>query len=124
MNIDKIKKETEERIREIDKKLGQSEIISDPRKMGMLGKESTRLKELLSKIEKYKRLENDIIGAKGLIDAGDDDIKKMAHEELVNLEAEKEVVETEIRSASIPPDPSDEKNAIIEIRAGTGGDEA
>lgn len=124
MDIEKAKKETEERIREIDSKLGKAEIVSDARKMGLLGKESTRLKELLSKIEKYKKLENDIVGARGLVDTDEDDIKEMAHEELVNLEAEKEVLETEIRSASIPVDPNDDKSAILEIRAGTGGDEA
>jgi peptide chain release factor 1 len=124
MDIDIVKKETEERIREIDKELGRHEIISDMRKMGILGKESTRLKELLSKIEKYKRLENDIIGAKGLVDSGDEEIKKMANEELANLENEKKSLEREITISSIPPDPNDEKSAIIEIRAGTGGDEA
>lgn len=124
MDIDKIKKETEEKIREIDKELGRAEVVSDLIKMGRLGKESTRLKELLSKIEKYKRLESDLVGAKGLADAGDEEIKKMAHEELVNLEAEKEILKAEINFASIPPDPNDEKSAIIEIRAGTGGDEA
>jgi len=124
MDINKAKIETEEKIKQIDLELGKPEVVSDAAKMGKLGKESTRLKELLGKIEKYKRIENDIIGAKGLVDSGDDDIKEMAHEELINLEAELEVLETEINSSSIPPDPNDEKSAIIEIRAGTGGDEA
>ena len=124
MDIDKTKKETKERIRKIDSELGKPEVISDATKLGQLGKESTRLKELLGKIEKYKRLENDIIGAKGLIDSGDDEIKEMAHDELVKLEAEQEVLESEINFALIPVNPNDEKSAILEIRAGTGGDEA
>lgn len=124
MDIEKIKKGTEARIREIDNELGRSEIVSDARKMGLLGKESTRLKELLTKIEKYKKLENDIIGAKGLLDAKDEEIKKMAQVEVENTEREKEELEKEIKIMSIPPDPNDDKNAIIEIRAGTGGDEA
>ena len=66
MDIDKIKKETEERVRKIDQELGKPEVISDVKKMGILGKESTRLKELLAKIEKYKKLENDIIGEEGI----------------------------------------------------------
>ncbi|MCX6811778.1 MAG: peptide chain release factor 1, partial [Candidatus Berkelbacteria bacterium] len=124
MDIDKVKKETEERIREIDSKLGKAEIICDARKMGLLGKESTRLKELLSKIEKYKKLENDIVGARGLADTNDEEIKKMASEELANLETEKKSLEQEIKITSIPVDPDDDKSTIIEIRAGTGGDEA
>ena len=124
MDIDKIKKETEERVRKIDQELGKPEVISDVKKMGILGKESTRLKELLAKIEKYKKLENDIIGAEGLSNTDNQGIKKMAEEELSKLETEKKVLENEIRFASIPQDPNDGKNVIIEIRAGTGGDEA
>lgn len=124
MDIEKTKLETEARIREIDNELGKAEVVSDTRKMGLLGKESTRLKELLTKIEKYKKLENDIIGAKGLLDAKDEEIKKMAQVEVENTEREKEELEKEIKIMSIPPDPNDDKNAIIEIRAGTGGDEA
>lgn len=124
MDINKIKKETGERIREIDKELGRAEVVSDVKKMGMLGKESTRLKELLSKIENYKKLESDIVGAQGLTATNDDEIKKMAEEELAHLETEKKSLRAEIRLISIPPNPNDEKNVIIEIRAGTGGDEA
>lgn len=124
MGTNKLKKETEERIREIDSELGKPEVISDARKMGVLGKESTRLKETLGKIERLRRIEKDIEGAKGLAESDDEEIKKMVSDELANLETEKKTLGQEIRLASIPPDPNDDKSAIIEIRAGTGGDEA
>jgi peptide chain release factor 1 len=124
MDINKTKKETEERIREIDKELGRPEVISDARKMGMLGKESTKLKEVLGKSERLKKVEKDIASAKALAETDEEELKKMADEELTNLKKEKESLEKEIKIMSIPPEPNDDKNAIIEIRSGTGGDEA
>jgi peptide chain release factor 1 len=124
MDIDKTKKETEGRIREIDSELGKPEVISDAKKMGILGKESTRLKEVLSKIERLKKIEKDIESAKALVETDEEELKKMASDELTNLEKEKKSLEQEIKVASIPIDPNDAKSAIIEIRAGTGGDEA
>lgn len=124
MDIEKVKLETEKRIREIDSELGKPKVISDTRKMGLLGKESTRLKELLAKIEKLKKINNDIVGAEGLYNNNEEELKQMAAEELSRLKKEKDGLLKEIKITSIPPDPNNEKSAIIEIRAGTGGDEA
>ena len=124
MDLEKIKKETEKRIREIDTELGRAEIVSDGQKMGTLGKESTRLKEILTKISRLQKIDNDLVGAQGLAETGEDEIKQMAAEEISRLNQEKNDLEKEIKTLSVPPDPNDDKNAILEIRAGTGGDEA
>ena len=87
-----------------------------------------RFKELNGIIDcwlHYQSLEQQILDARHLIETEKDaDMRAMASEELADLEARLEVCDTELRDLLIPNDPNDEKNAIIEIRAGTGGEEA
>jgi len=125
MDIAKIKKELEKSLKEIELKLGKPGEVFDAKKMGELGREQMRLKGIVQKIDSLERVEADIKETEELIQSEEDkEMVKIAEEEFKNLKKEKEELNKIIKSELIPPDLNDEKNAIIEIRAGTGGDEA
>lgn len=125
MNYPELKNESQKRLKEIEKELTKDEVVSDAKKMAELGKEQIRLKDLISKIERLENLEKEIKET-GKIKAlkSDKGMEKMAKDELKKLKKERKELQDEIKSISSPPDPNDQKNAILEIRAGTGGDEA
>jgi peptide chain release factor 1 len=80
---------------------------------------------MVAKYREWKDIEKSLRGAKQLhLEADDPEMKQMAHDEERELEARRETVERELKLLLIPKDPNDEKNVIVEIRAGTGGDEA
>ncbi len=107
------------------------ELITDPEVMGdmnryiKLNKEYKDLEPIIEAYEEYKNLLDNIRSAKEIIESGEEDeLKEMAKHELEELNKRKEPLEQKIKMLLIPKDPEDEKNAILEIRAGTGGDEA
>ena len=107
------------------------ELITDPEVMGdmnryiKLNKEYKDLEPIIETYEEYKNLLDNIRSAKEIIESGEEDeLKEMAKNELEELNQRKEPLEQKIKMLLIPKDPEDEKNAILEIRAGTGGDEA
>ncbi len=108
---------------EIEKKLSNlsEKDFSDYAK---LSKEYSNLKPLVSKIREYKKLNHELTGVDEIIQSDDDDLKKEALEEKTLLSDQINSVNEELKIMLIPKDDSDEKNAIIEIRAGTGGEEA
>jgi peptide chain release factor 1 len=104
--------------------LTNPEIVSDNKKFGVLSKEYRSLEKIVKCYEEYKTTLNDLVVYKEALNGDDDELRELAKEELPPLEEKKASLEAEIRKLLIPKDPQDEKNAIIEIRAGTGGDEA
>ena len=108
---------------EIEKKLSNlsEKDFSDYAK---LSKEYSNLKSLVEKIKEYKKLNQELIGVDEIIDSNDEDLKKEALEEKSILNEKIISINEELKFMLIPKDESDEKNAIIEIRAGTGGEEA
>ena len=108
---------------EIEKKLSSlsEKDFSDYAK---LSKEYSNLKPLVEKIKEYKKLNQELIGVDEIIDSNDEDLKKEALEEKSILNEKLISINEELKFMLIPKDESDEKNAIIEIRAGTGGEEA
>ena len=108
---------------EIEKKLSNlsEKDFSDYAK---LSKEYSNLKPLVEKIKKYKKLNQELKGVDEIIDSNDEDLKKEALEEKSILNEKLISINEELKFMLIPKDESDEKNAIIEIRAGTGGEEA
>lgn len=104
--------------------LTNPEIVSDNKKFSALSKEYRSLGKIVDVRNKYVKLLEDIDFNKEVLNSGDDEMRELAKEELPGLEEQKETLEKEIRTLLIPKDPFDEKNAILEIRAGTGGDEA
>ncbi|MFH1073865.1 MAG: peptide chain release factor 1 [Candidatus Firestonebacteria bacterium] len=79
---------------------------------------------VVEKYNAYKKVVGDITGSSGLLISGDNEMKEMAKEELKTLEEKKNLLEKEIKLLLLPGDPNDDKNVIVEIRAGAGGDES
>jgi peptide chain release factor 1 len=104
--------------------LTNPEIVSDNKKFSSLSKEYRSLGKIVDVRNAYVKLLDDIEFNKEVLYSDDDEMRDMAKNELPLLEEKKEVLEKQIRNLLIPKDPYDEKNAILEIRAGTGGDEA
>lgn len=99
-------------------------IVSDNKKFTSLSKEYRSLENIVQSYETYKNTLRDLAVYKEALNGEDDELRELAKEELPGLEERKATLESEIRKLLIPKDPQDDKNAIIEIRAGTGGDEA
>ncbi|MFZ1571615.1 MAG: peptide chain release factor 1 [Chlorobiota bacterium] len=113
------------RFTDIGNKLGDPDIINDLKTYRELMREQKQLLPIVKTYHLYSKCINDLDGAKDLMyNADDKEIQEMAEIEYAELQAMKESMEDEIRFLLIPPDPNDFKNCIIEIRAGTGGDEA
>jgi len=114
----------EERFAELDRMLGDPEIIRDQKRLQKIAKEHAELGRIVELYRKVQRLAGEIEENRNLLSERDDEIKKLAKEEIDFLTQERERVETELKLALVPKDPSDGKNILLEIRAGTGGDEA
>jgi peptide chain release factor 1 len=104
--------------------LTNPEIIANQKEFGKLSKEYKSLEKIVNPFEQYKRVLGDYEFAKESINGSDEDMKELAKEEMPALEEKKDKLEKELTQLLIPKDPQDDKNAILEIRAGTGGDEA
>lgn len=115
----------EDRFEEVGRLITDPDVIADMNRYVKLNKEYRDLEELVNVYRKYKSVVANIKNNKDIIQSDEDpELKEMAKEELQNLVDEKEELEAEIKFMLIPKDPEDDKNAILELRAGTGGDEA
>lgn len=112
------------RFEELSIALSNPEIVSDHKKYRTLSKEYRQLEKVVKAADTYQKILDDIAFNKEVLNADDEEMRELAKEELPTLLEQKEDQEKEIRTMLIPKDPQDEKNSIIEIRAGTGGDEA
>jgi peptide chain release factor 1 len=100
-------------------------ILSDSANYQKLARRHSELSEMVEKYREWKALDKGLAEAKQmLLEADDPEMKQMAEEEEKQLTERKETVERELKFLLLPKDPNDEKNVIVEIRAGTGGDEA
>ncbi len=115
-----------EKYNSLKEMLNDPDITSNLKRYTEINREFKRMTPLALTAEKYVKLINDIDSSKELIDSKDTEpeLREMAYEELNELSAQREVMEEELRVLLIPKDPNDMKNCIVEIRAGTGGDEA
>jgi peptide chain release factor 1 len=121
--IDDLVTQIEARFAELEAQMGDPDLHSDRARAAEVGREYNRLKELNGLAREYRTLQDDLEGAKELLaeTPGDDpELKKLVEDAPAQLEELGE----KIRLASVDPDPNDEKNVLVEIRAGTGGDEA
>jgi peptide chain release factor 1 len=122
--MDKIQEKLN-RLKEIETELQSAAVLSSPEKLTALTKEYNELKELADIVEKIAVLNKAISGAEQTLkEETDEDIKEMAREELEKLAKEKSKADADLKEIINPSDPLDKKNIIVEIRAGTGGDEA
>jgi peptide chain release factor 1 len=113
-----------ERYEEVGALLSDGDIISDQNRFRTLSKEYAELEPLVKTYATYKDVLENIEEAKLLLKDSDTDMRDMAQEEMRSGEAQRQVLELEIQKLLLPKDPKDSKNVFLEIRAGTGGDEA
>lgn len=105
--------------------LTNPEVVSDQKKFSQLSKEYRKLEKIVDAYRQYKNILDSIDFGKEVLETeSDEELRDMAKEDLASAEITKEELEELIRQLLIPKDPQDEKNAVMEIRAGTGGDEA
>ena len=113
------------RYEQLTQELSSPELLANPSAYGKAAKQHRALGEVVQKYQAWKGLKAELAGARELLDTSDDDeMREMARLELETLQTRLEQTEQELRLLLIPSDPNDEKNVILEIRAGTGGDEA
>jgi len=113
------------RYQEMTHELSTPEVISDSARFQKLAKQHADLEAIVNKHREFKQIEKDLAGARQMVvESEDAEMRHMAQEEEKVLAVRKEEVERELKLLLLPKDPNDEKNIILEIRAGTGGDEA
>lgn len=118
-------KKINSRYEDINAQLSDSEIISDRNKMISLSKERSDLDEIIKVYQEYDSVLKNITGNKEILSSENDkELIEFAETELTELNEQKEKLEEKIKFILLPKDPNDDKNVIVEIRAGTGGDEA
>jgi len=110
---------------EIGEQMNDPDVMSDVKRFVKLNKDYRELEPIVNTYKEYKSIISNIEGAKEVLETEKDpEFREMAKEELEELLPQKEKLEEDIRILLIPKDPQDNKNAVVEIRAGTGGDEA
>jgi len=116
----------EKKYEELTAQLSDPEVLADAARYQKAAKSHAEISEVVEKYRQWKNIEKAVNGAKELLadSSSDAEMKALAHEELTDLEKQRVQVEEELRTLMLPRDPNDEKNVVLEIRAGTGGDEA
>jgi len=114
-----------EKHKEIERELSKPEVINDKEKYAKLSREYNNLSKIIAEIDRLEKIEHDIEEFKEILRSTDDDgFKEEVLAEIERLKKEREKLESSILYMLVPPDPLNEKNIIMEIRAGTGGEEA
>ncbi len=117
-------KDIELRYEDLDTILSDPDVIKDPERSKKLSKERSDLEPIVSEFRRYRSLTDELSGNKELISDSDAEMRELARTEIDRLEPEIETSEDNLKRLLIPKNPNDEKNIFIEIRAGTGGEEA
>ncbi|HEV2277432.1 MAG TPA: peptide chain release factor 1 [Acidobacteriaceae bacterium] len=114
----------EARYEDLGRQLADPEVLSDREKYQKVAKQHRELEPVVEKFREYRQVKNGIADARMMLGESDPEIRAMAQEELTTLEEREPRIEEELKLLLLPKDPNDEKNVVLEIRAGTGGDEA
>lgn len=115
----------EQRYKEIEQKLSEPDALSDIKQFARLNKEYKELTKIHNAYEVYRNITGNIKSASDILfNEKDEELKELAKNELEELNTQLEQIDSEIRYMLLPKDPDDAKDAVVEIRAGTGGDEA
>jgi len=114
----------EARFAELAELLAQPDVARDPRKLRDLSRERSRLEETVRASAEYRDVARTIADDEAALATGDPDLSALAEAELPELRAKEEALAARLKKLLLPRDPDDDKNVIVEIRAGTGGDEA
>ena len=108
----------------LSEQLADPEIFNDQKKLTTTAKEHSALEDVVNVGKEYLAVLQNIEDDKSILDGDDAELKEIAQEELIELESRKDKLESDLKVLLLPRDPNDNKNLILEIRAGTGGDEA
>ena len=125
--LESVKKKLEEiqiKFSQMESELSKPETIENQTKFTSISKEYSNLKPIVDSFSEFKLVEENIDESNQLLNDSDSEIRALAQEELESLKNKKDSLEENLKKMLLPKDPNDEKNAFIEIRAGTGGDEA
>jgi len=117
-------RELEERYDEIERHLGQPDVIRDQKTYQKYAKEHSVLTPIIASLREYQSVQNEIKENQSLLDDPDPELRQLAREEIETLRSNLIHLEKELKMLLLPKDPNDEKNILLEIRAGTGGEEA
>ncbi len=117
-------KKVEERYDELTRLLSTHEVASDARKLRDFAKERAGLDPTIRAIAEHRKVSHTLKDDRDAVASGDPELAEMAHAEIPELEERVAKLEEELKKMLLPRDPADDKNVIIEVRAGTGGDEA
>src|SRR5713226_4099863 len=112
------------RFEELSQQLADPDNSSDGDRYRKVAKAHSDLSDMVAKYREWKRIEDDLQQARSMLADADPELKQMAADEIARLEPLKQPIEDELKILLLPKDPHDDKNVVLEIRAGTGGDEA
>ena len=114
----------EGRFEELTRQMADPELISDNERYRKTAKQQSELGEVVAKYREWKKVNADLEGARQMLQEPDEELQQMAAADVEQLEPALERIETELKLLMLPKDPNDDKNVVLEIRKGTGGDEA
>jgi peptide chain release factor 1 len=114
----------EERYAELERRLSDPAIVANNREYAQLAKERAQLEQVAVAIREYRRLLGEVAEHKALLEGDDAELREIARDELPDLQRRQAAVEERLKLLLTPRDPNDDKNVLLEIRAGTGGEEA
>ena len=117
-------REIEDRYKQLEGDLARPEIIRDQKVYQKYAKEHSQLTPIITTFRKYKSVQEEMENNRPLLDDPDPEMKNLVREEMDSLKASLSELEKELKVLLLPKDPNDEKNILLELRAGTGGDEA
>ena len=116
--------ELEARYEEIGRQMSTPEAATNPAGLADLGRELSRLEPVVATLREWRSVRDELAGAKAMADDPDEEMRGMAREEMERLTARAAELETDLHVQLVPRDPNDDRNVIVEVRAGAGGDEA
>ena len=116
--------ELEARFEDVSRQMATPDVASNPSQLAELGRELARLEPIVTALREYRAVRDELEGARAMADDPDEEMRAMARDEVTRLEGREAALEAELRLALVPRDPNDERDVIVEVRAGTGGEEA
>ncbi len=116
--------EVENRFQELEQLLADPKVLTNPKEMQKLARERAELTRLVETYRVYKKVNEEIQASQELLGESDEEMRELAKAELLKLKERQTALEQEMKVLLLPRDPRDEKNIFLEIRAGTGGEEA
>jgi peptide chain release factor 1 len=114
----------EQRFAQLEERLADPEVAASPGEYAEVAKEHASLREIVAAAAAYRATLDEVAAAESMLEDPDEEVRELARAEIDELASRREELDRQIRVLLVPKDPNDEKNAILEVRAGTGGDEA